>query len=384
MIPFTDTNGAVLFILPGWLCLQCAGVWFALFIWWKEDGKLAESLRSVLLPVGIGQIAVLLLTVAFQVSNGNRVLIVMDNGLNVFYARYHNWIAFRFLTFACIVAVLIVLNFFWRGARFVTRFITLQKYLNVVAGALAAFGAFTFSAQYPYAAGSARDARVMPRPKGEKEDAEIKKLNVVAAEALKKSFASMQRSQLLPYANLLWSVDENVRWTHHEDVLKETLDPLFSGDAPQPDAGERDSAESGPSTGNVAAGEAWLGFETVATSSLGNLLRIPEGMIGEFARSAVELLSEKMFEWGFRAPVRERIDAMAGKIAPWLTSRLQLLERWIAAVGGTDRFVEDQRRAVEKDIATEVAREHPVKSPARVLLDDMINRATDPARADEK
>ena len=66
------SDDRVLLNLPGWLCLQFAGAVVVLYATWKSERGVAKVCRSVLLPIAIGQLAVLLLTASFQIFEVER------------------------------------------------------------------------------------------------------------------------------------------------------------------------------------------------------------------------------------------------------------------------------------------------------------------------
>ena len=379
LLPVTDETGAVLLNLPGWLCFQFVGASWAVYESWNTKGEVAEAIRSVLFPVAIGQFVVLLLTVIFQVSDqANPSLIRLDNSLNSFYARYHHWFVFRFWTFAAVVLAVILLNLWFRRAGLVTRFFSAQKYVGIAAAALGTFASFTFAAQYPYAMGNDRDAKVAPRPKDKNEEEEIKKLNRVSAAAVERVFAAMPPATLRRYATLVESIDRDVRWSRRDEVLKQAFDQVLAGEGPHLDATPPAPAnDSEPASDGSRTGEAWLGAEKVVSKALSGLVPVPEGTIGELVKSCVEGLSEKLYRSGFRAPVREKTAAMVDQVASWLAPRLAVMEQQLAGAGGIERFVEDQHKAVETEIAERVRREHPRKSAGARLVEERIRAERD-------
>jgi hypothetical protein len=328
-------NGSVIINLPGYLCLQLAVICVVLYGSWRREGKLAESIRSVLLPAAIGQFGVLLLTVAFQLTE-SLSLIRLDNWLNTFYARHHRWLEVPPLVFGGIVITLIVLSFLLR-VRLVTHFLTLQKYLQIAVAALATFASFTFAAQYPYSLGLDRDAKVIPRQKSREEEVETKQLNKLSAAILEKAFSAMPRDRLIEYANLVQRVDQEVgAGTQHEETVRNSLKLAFSGDLPPPDPTEQVAERAEETSSDVTGSEAWLGLKSTMVVALSSLIHVPEGIVGEAAKSSVEYLSEQLSERGYRSPVGDRFNAVVDKVAMWLSPRLQGLGVHVDVVGTPD------------------------------------------------
>lgn len=243
-------NGEPIVNLPSVLCLEVFAICVVLYVLRNRAGKLVTSIRSVLLPVCIGQGAILLLTLAFQVSE-SPALIRLDNWLNNFYARNHRWLEIPPLVFAGIMMALIMLDFLLRGSRLVSRFLKLEAYLHIVTASLAAFAGFTFAAQHPYSLGIDRDAKVVPREKSPKEQLETKQLNSVAAEALKKAFQMMPPDNLKAYADLVKRVDED-RWTQHESEFRRSIASFLTDDVPPPEPVDRQVSTQAGATSDGA------------------------------------------------------------------------------------------------------------------------------------
>jgi hypothetical protein len=380
-----DLNGAPMINLPAVLCLQLTIICLVLFVLRKNPGKLAKSIRSVLLPVAIGQLAVLLLTVVFQLS-ANQSLIKADDWLNDFYARHYRWLEVPPLVFAGIVIALILLDFFFRRARLVSRFLILEGYLHFVTAVLAAFAGFTFAAQHPYSLGPDRDAKVMPRSKSPKKAVETQQLNLVAAEILKNVFQAMPPDKLSAYADFVRRVDKD-RWTQHQDEFRSSIDSLLSDDVPPPDAADQEkSARADATPDGSAAGEAWLGLYKILNKAFSERVPLPEGTLGELAKSLVETLSEKLWMRGYRSPSGERFQAVVEKISVWLAPRLEAVGETPvkAEVDVMDEVYKTRREASGSLTIDRTFIRERRESPLRAIIQERIRERVDPDRAEEK
>jgi hypothetical protein len=382
-------NGAPIVNLPGWLCLQLAGICLVLYVLWKSKSEAAESIRSVLLPVAFGQLVVLLLTVAFQLSE-SPILIRLDNSLDIFYARYHTWFEFRFAIFAGIVIVLVILNFVFRRARLVTRFLKLEKGLGFTSVVLATFASFTFAAQYSYSLGPDRDAKVMPRSKSPEEIVEMKQLNRAADAILEQAFSSMPPEKLRQYASLLQRVDQTAHWTRHKEILRSALEPAFSGDIPPPDPSESETSTKPPeeTSEGTPASEAWLGLYKIMYKGFSTVLPLSESIVGEFARTSVDGFSEQLSERGYRSSVGKQFDALVEKVESWPAPRVEteLADHPIAPDRGD--LLNEIRRSPRGNMTVDKIDWSRVperrESPLTKIIEDRIRDRSEPIRPEKR
>jgi hypothetical protein len=133
-----------------------------------------------------------------------------------------------------------------------------------------------------------------------------------------------------------------------------------------------------PRPADNAHDEAWLATKELFVAAMSSMVPGSEDLAGRCFDEGVGLLSEKLFDLGFRDSTRIQVDAAVAKLVDWLRPRLATLAGLSSAAGGPEKLVDESRRAVEQKIAVDLRRAHPPPTAAERRLNDRLRDSTKP------